>query len=254
MSLGSLARHLAVSRNLHCLCLMMSVALTGPVACDSTSPSQPDRGLIIYPDTASLRISETIQFFATLDGRSVIPTWSSSVPSLIAVSTTGAAIGVAVGTGIVTATVNGVSAGRTLQVVSDYRGRYSGSAIMTSCVRISGSGPAGSCVVGARVKLMLTLDQQSGASISGTLNIYDEPTIGSVRGTINESDQIANMNGTLRSTGEDTFVDVLEAWDTVLTDAGTRLAGTFAVDSQFQNGFGPQHQKIAFSLSEVIRQ
>jgi hypothetical protein len=62
------------------------------------------------------------------------------------------------------------------------------------------------------------------------------------------------MTGTLRGTGEGGFVEIVEQWDTFLADAGNRLAGTFSVDSQYRNGFGPQHQKRDFNVAEVVRQ
>lgn len=234
--------------------LAAAILLAGG-ACDSMSPNQPDQGLVIHPDTASLRVSETAQFSATLDGTAVTPTWSSSAPSLVSVTDSGMAIGVATGTAVITASTNNVSASRNIQVVSDYRGQYSGTLIITRCVRLSGGGPASSCVVGALFSInALRIDQQSGTSVSGALNVFAEPTIGSVSGAITDNDHITSMTGTLRSNGEDSIGVVIQRWDTALVDGGRQLTGSFGVDMQFQNGFGPQHQNIDFSLSNVFRQ
>lgn len=234
-----------------------SIAVTGAIACGATSPggpSQPDRGLVISPTTTTLRIAETVQLMATLDGQPVAARWSTSDPAVLALDSTGMASGVAIGNSVVTATVDSTTASRTVQVVSDYRGRFSGLMVMTRCERISGDGPLGSCVSGARLKLALTIERQTGASVSGTLDVFEESTIGSVTGAINEVDHLVNMTGTLRSAGEGTFVVTLEQWDTSLADSGRSLVGTFAADTQYVNGFGPQHQKRQFSLTDIVRQ
>jgi len=186
-------------------------------------------------------------------GRTVLaPTWTSSAPELITVSETAA---VAVGTATVTAATGALSVMRTVQVVSDYRGQYSGVAVITRCVRLSGGGPASSCVVGARFAInALTIDQQPGSSVSGTLNVFNEPTVGSMAGSIDGNDHITTMTGTLRSNGEAANVLLIERWDTVQADGGRQLIGSFGVDLHFQNGFGPQHQDIDFSLTGVTRQ
>lgn len=68
--------------------------------------------------------------------------------------------------------------------------------------------------------MALTVDRQTSASISGTLDVFEESTIGSLTGSVNEGDHLVNMTGTLRSSGEGRFVVTLEQWDTSLADAG----------------------------------
>ena len=245
----------ARTKILECARVIMLALLAAGVSCDSANPSAPNRGFTIVPDTKSLRVTETVQFSAMSDGNVVAPAWSSSAPNVVTVSQTGSATGVAVGSAVITADAGSMSASRTMQVVSDYRGQYSGTAIITRCVRLSGSGPASSCVVGARFAInVLTLDQQTGTAVTGTLNLFAESTIGAVTGTVDENDHISSMSGTLRSSGEDAVVVTIERWDTVLAGDRRQLNGSFGVDMQFQNGFGPQHQDIDFSFSDVVRQ
>lgn len=87
--------------------------------------------------------------------------------------------------------------------------------------------------------------------MSGTLNIFREPTIGPIDGTIDGDNHLA-ITGTARSI-ESQMVLTIEQWDSQLTE-GARLTGTFSADAKFFNGFGPQHQKMEFRLLEVLRQ
>lgn len=235
---------------------LAAILLSSAIACTSSSPSVPSqgvKGLAIVPARDALYVSEEVQLSVSLDSRPATAFWSSSDESVVRITSTGSARAIAVGNAALTATAQNQTATLTIRVVPDYRGRFAGRLEITRCQRVSGLGPLSDCQSGIPYRInALTINQQIGATGSGVLDVFQEPTVGPINGTIKANDYLA-LTGTLRS-GESQMVLIIEQWDTQLTDSGSRLIGTFSADAQFFNGFGPQHQKQEFRLLEVSRQ
>jgi len=110
-------------------------------ACDGKSPAAPSRpatsNLLISGDSAVLTGSSS-NYSATVtlsDGttRSVTPTWSSSNGDVASVDNAGRLDGRAHGLTTLTATHDGISATKSVQVVNDYRGSWVGTFVVNGC-------------------------------------------------------------------------------------------------------------------------
>ncbi len=251
-----LALLVAVHRN-RVVDLVRLCAIVGAlaVACAPGAPGGPTqgvKGVEITPRRDALRMSEEVQLSVSIDGRPAIASWSSSDDKIVAIEPNGLARGVAIGSAAVSANAANQTATLTVRVVQDYRGNFVGRMEQTGCRRVSGSGPLSDCQPGLRSRFILTIDQQLGASVSGVLDVFQEPTVGSISGTINTDSHLV-ITGSARN-AEYQVVLTIEQWDSQLTDSGTRLIGTFSADAQFLNGFGPQHWKEEFKFLDVLRQ
>jgi hypothetical protein len=170
-------------RNVACLLVASTLACAPRTP---TSPAGSPSGLTITPARDTLFLSEQVQFVASLDGRaSTTATWTSSDDRVITLGTTGLARALSGGNATVTARVDTLMAALSMRVVPEYRGRFSGLLEMTQCTRMSGGGPLhGDCEAGNRSQITISIDQQSGGAASGVLDIFGEPTVGPVSGTV----------------------------------------------------------------------
>lgn len=218
------------------------------VACGPTAPSAANTGVQIEPITSVLHVSQSVRFALTVDGRPLAATWTSSNPAVLAIERDGRAEALKVGTATVSATAESSTAMREMSIVPDYRGRWTGLMRM-SCQRISGRGPI-PCSPDARYQITLELDQNF-TTVSGSINLFREPTIGRVAGEILENYHLTLQGAARNAEHHGEFR--IEQWDTYLDEAGERMLGRWTSDSKFWNGFGPQHRKEEYELLDVRR-
>jgi len=111
-------------------------------ACDGKSPAAPSRpafsNLLSISGADAVLTGSSSNYTATAtlsDGttRSVTPTWSSSNGDVANVDNAGRLDGRAHGLTTLTATHEGISATRSVQVVNDYRGTWNGSFVVNGC-------------------------------------------------------------------------------------------------------------------------
>jgi hypothetical protein len=155
-----------------------------------------------------------------------------------------------VGVATLTAIAQGQTTNRIIRVASNFAGTWNGFMSM-ACQRVSGPGPL-LCHPAARYRIRLSLEQ-TGELVSGTIDLFHEPTIGPVSGTVTEVNHLT-LRGTARNSA---YMEEhkIEEWDTELDqEGGNRLLGRWTADAHFLNGFGMQHWREEFVLLEVKRQ
>lgn len=152
------------------------------------------------------------------------------------------------GAATVSAMAHAQTVTRLIRVVSNFSGPWNGFMSM-ACQRISGRGPL-LCSPAAKYRIRLALEQ-TGATISGTIDLFQEPSVGSVSDVVTESNHLV-LSGTARNP-EYKEEHRIEQWDTSLDELGRRMLGRWAADAQFLNGFGMQHWKEEFTLLDVKR-
>jgi len=163
-------------------------------------------------------------------------------------------LGVSLGTATIRATFEALSAQRSLRVVPDYAGTWSGEYRIAGCTWTSGRGPD-FCrpILHSRSPLKVALNQ-AGAQASGTLEFYSSGGAlvesGSVDGSIDESYTLL-LSGMTRS------VDPVHPSETTVADWRTRLIeddkgmiGRFVRNMTFINAWGPQQSRME---CEIIR-
>lgn len=122
------------------LALVVVVALA--TGCnDKTNPAAPSAPtattlLIIGDDAVRAGLSTTYTATATMsDGttRTVTPTWTSSSAGVASVDSAGRLVGLAHGSTNLTASHEGRSASKTVQVVNNYEGNWAGNVVVKAC-------------------------------------------------------------------------------------------------------------------------
>lgn len=116
------------------------------------------------------------------------------------------------------------------------------------CVRIRGVAPS-PCrfIVGAVHPIRLKLHHNQDR-VSGDMQIYQDPAVGSVVGNRSVSGDFA-VFGELRRSGEHAQQVNIRAWNAKLSAAG--LTGTFLMQVQYANAFGEQMLLLDNELMRV---
>jgi hypothetical protein len=217
--------------------------------------------LTITPAIDALKIGSTETLAAVVlsgDGtrRTIVPSWSSDAPEVVAVGDDGRVRGVSLGKTTIHASFQALSAVQPMSVVPDYEGTWSGDYRIANCTWISGAGRSPCLVVGAVLPLR-TVVTQNGASLSGTLEFYTNTRrlleTGPVEGRIDDS-------GALVLTGTTSAVDpsepgetTLSNWKTMLTADGDEMTGRFVRKIRFQNFWGLQETRWDCETVKVTR-
>lgn len=216
-------------RRLVLVLLTLSVAGCGGGGSSSSSPSSPTTttpttvSVAISPSTDVLKIqgTETFTVTATMsDGtsRAVSGTWTSSAASVATVDSSGKATAIASGQATITVTYSGASATRTIRVVPDYQGSWTGDYTVLSCQDSGGFHQEDWCKTAMAdpvVRVTMTLTQTRD-TVAGTWT--HKLMAGAVQGTI-------EADGTLALTGigntEGTPINIA-GWRTLSTDNKTQ--------------------------------
>lgn len=235
--------------------LVSAIALvTLAMGCGDKNPTRPSgttaaiTGFAITGADAVLTgLSASYTVTATLaDGttRTVTPAWTSSNPGVASVDSAGRLDGRAHGSTNLTASYEGRSASKTVQVVNNYEGTWVGSYVIRACADTGDltNHDGGWCLggpgrVGTVDGILLTL-VQSGKNLSEITG-----TVGSFRETITgvvTADGRLNLVGTLTERDFD-YAEItiailqLGQWDTNLDGPGG-MTGRWAQDMTFPGG------------------
>jgi hypothetical protein len=200
----------------------------------SPTPTPTPTALAITSSTDLLKInqSETFTLAASMsDGstRTVSGTWRSDSPAVATVDSTGRVTGAGSGEAAISAESNGLRAApRTIRVLPDYQGRWSGDWRLAGCTTDGDwtrSDICGDVPVGTLLPFGLTLTQDR-ETASGTATLDD--VVGPVQGSIRPAGQLG-VGGTFTFTDEGVTIDVtVTDWETTTTD-NQRMTGRFAV-------------------------
>jgi hypothetical protein len=236
------------------ICLMLASLLN--LSCES--PSQPSpispapASLMITPviDGLKLRSSERLGAVAVAGNtrRTVAAAWSSDAPDVASIGDDGMITGVKLGTTVIRASFEALSAQRPVRVVPDYGGRWTGTRHVTGCVRLSGGGPdicRFEVVNGGAVFPLAVSITHNNSSVIATLEFL-------VMGVTLES---GRLDGSFSDTGALTLTGTISSvypehpaqttlrpgdWSTVLSENGAQMTGRFIANRRFQNGWGWQ--------------
>jgi hypothetical protein len=228
-------------------------------SCQSTTTPTPVAQapdiLAIAPAMEALKLSSNVVLTAAIiagDGtrRTVAASWSSDAPDVVSIQPDGRIFGVQLGRSTIRASYETLTASLSMRVVPDYGGNWNGEYRVAGCVRVGGGGPDPFCrfTLGATFRLRTTL-AQSGAILSGTLDLYDNTgrvvvETGPVDGTVDETDAL-RLSGTLLGTDlSERDVDTLSDWNTALSSDSASMKGKFVRNWSFQNFWGPQQLKV----------
>jgi hypothetical protein len=190
--------------------------------------------LAISPSTdfLKLRASEALTAVVTMTGgatETVAATWTSDNAGVASVDASGRVTGSGSGQAGISAVYSGLTANRSLRVVPDYQGRWSGDHSVPGCVDDGDWRQAGFCqdIRSAPLYEMGLVLTQNRDSVTGTIDVGTEAP-GAVQGPI-------HMNGDLGLTG--TFVETVEGvsievtvsnWETRTSD-NQRMTGRFRI-------------------------
>ena len=199
-----------------------------------TSPSATVTGLSITASTDLLKInqSETFTVTATMSNGStaaVTATWRSENPAVATVDANGRVTGIGSGETAISAESSGVRATpRTIRVLPDYQGRWSGDWRVAGCTTDGDWARTDICrevPVDTLLSLALVLTQD-GDNTSGNVTLAD--VAGPVQGPIRPGGQLS-LAGAFTSTDEGIVLDATVAdWETTTTD-NQRMTGRFAL-------------------------
>jgi hypothetical protein len=221
---------------------VLSIVLSfGLVACGGsdgvgppTSPSPSTTALVITSSTDLLKIShsETFTLTATMsDGssRTVAGTWRSDSPAVATVDGNGRVTGAGSGETAISAESNGLRAvPRTIRVLPDYQGRWSGDWRVGGCTTDGDWARSDICrevPVGMVLPFALALTQDRDTA-AGDVTLDD--VVGPVRGSIRTGGQLG-VTGAFTMTDEGITIDVtVTDWETTTTD-NQRMTGRFAL-------------------------
>jgi hypothetical protein len=178
------------------------------VGCDGKSPVQPSQpgtavtGLaitgadaVVTGGSANYTVTAT---FGDGSTRTILPAWTISNPGVISVDSMGRVEGRAHGSATLTASYNGQSASKTVQVFNNYAGTWEGRYIVRACADTGdltdhdgGWCKAGPERVGSVLGIAMTL-VQSGSEVTGRLPCCDGTITGIVR-----ADGRLNLSGSV---------------------------------------------------------
>ena len=250
-------------RPVRLICVLALVALT--TRCGDKNPTRPSgsgtavTGLAITgPDAVLTGLSTSYTLTATsADGttRTVTPVWTSSNPAVASVGAAGLLGGRSHGSTTLTATYEGRSVTKPVQVVNNYGGTWVGKYVRRACTDtgdltshdggwcLAGPGRVGA-VEGILVKLVQSGNNLS--EIAGTIGTYRETMTGTVG-----PDGRLSLSGTLivRDYYYDDFIVgtvQVGSWDTNLDGTGG-MTGRFSEDLTFLTGrIGTAHTENEF--------
>lgn len=188
--------------------LVVLSLLAFAIGCDAKTPTQPSQpgtaatGLTIKGADAVLTGSSTdytvTATFGDGSSRTILPTWAVSNPGVASVDSMGRLEGRAHGSTTLTATYNGQSASKTVQVFNNYGGTWDGRYIVRTCTDTGdftdhdgGWCKAGPERVGSVLRLVINL-AQSGSEVTGTLPCCRGTITGIVR-----ADGRLNLSGSV---------------------------------------------------------
>ncbi len=213
----------------------LAILLALTLGCGDKNPTAPSppgpvrTGLTITgPDALLTGLSANYAATATMtDGttRAVVPTWTSSNPGVARVDGSGRLESRSHGSTMLTASSGGQSASRTVQVVNNYAGSWTGRFVIRACADTGEltDHDGGFCLAGPGRQgstgwITLTLVQRGSTltEITGTIGNYSEPITGEVT-----ADGRLSLSGTVteRDFDDPDFTIAthsLGAWDTKL--------------------------------------
>jgi len=203
-------------------------------ACGGGSPSAPSvrtTSVTINGSTDFLKMQETVTFTATAtrsDGSTAaVSNWTSSAPGVLSINpTTGAATGVSAGQATITATFDGVTGTRSVRVVPQYSGTWSGFYQVTTCSATGDWLLAGWCPLIQSGPLPFGLNlSQTRDTVTGTITFGDFS--GNVTGTMVTDGTLTLVGTTTAVTSFGTVSIAITAWNTNSTTVGT-MTGSFS--------------------------
>jgi Big-like domain-containing protein len=225
---------------LACIPIVLAFGITscgggdGPRPPTSPQPPPTITGLAITSSTDLLKInqSETFTLTATMsDGgtRPITGTWRSDSPAIANVDSGGRVTGVGSGETAISAESNGARATpRTIRVLPDYQGRWSGDWRVAGCMADGDWSRSDICrelPVGTLMPFGLALTQDRDTA-TGTVTLDD--VAGPVQGSIRLAGELG-VGGTFIITDEGLTIDVsVTDWETTTTD-NQRMTGRFVV-------------------------
>ena len=198
-------------------------------------PSPVPASLAISPPTDFLRLraSETLTAMATMTNgttQNVAATWSTDNAAVASVDAAGRVTGSGSGQAGITAAYAGFTALRSLRVVPDYQGRWSGDHKVPNCVDDGDWRRADFCKDVREDNPLFALNlvlTQNRDAVTGTLDIGIEPP-GALQGTIQMNGDLG-LAGTYIGTVEGLPVEVtVSDWQTRTTD-NQQMTGRFRV-------------------------
>ena len=221
--------------------VIIGLALFG--ACGGGSDGGPQPGgptrlpasLAITPatDFVRLRSSEPLTAVATMTNgttETVVATWSSDNTSIAPVDASGRVTGAGSGQAIVSAVYSGLTATRSLRVVPDYQGRWSGDHTVPTCVDDGDWARADFCKDILEENPLFGLDlvlTQNRDTATGTLDLGIEPP-GPLQGSIQLNGDLG-LAGAFTGTSEGITLEVtVSDWQTRTID-NQQMTGRFRV-------------------------
>ena len=217
-----------------------------------TAPTVTDL-VISGADAVLTETSTTYTASATLlDGttRAVMPTWTSSNPAVASVDNSGRLDSRTHGVTTLTATHEGRTASKTLQVVNNYGGRWSGRYIIRACKDSGLSWCRGYAGVGTERFVTPITIVQTGTNHSEIRATFDHACdaffgSGTISGSVTADGRL-NLEGTLKVLDWfcDPAMDVhLSGWDTNLNGAGS-MTGRWAQNVAIIGQQGSAHEDV----------
>ena len=221
---------------------VVSIVLSfGIVACGGgdggpslTTHSAVPTALVITSSTDLLKINQSATFtlMATMsDGSSgtVAGTWRSDSPAVATVDSNGRVMGAGSGETAISAESNGLRAApRTIRVLPDYQGRWSGDWRVGGCTTDGDWARTDICrevPVGMVLPFALALTQDRDTAAG---NVTLDDVVGPVLGSIRTGGQLG-VTGAFNVTDEGITIDVtVTDWETTTTD-NQRMTGRFAL-------------------------
>jgi hypothetical protein len=227
----------------------------------NSPPAPPLASLVIsgadYVLTGSTTAYTTTATLSDGSMRTVPPSWSSSAVNVATVDNAGSLAGRAHGSTTLTATYEGRSASKTVQVVNNYGGSWSGRYIIRAC-KDSGvftdgifddapwcQGPTG---IGSERSFAFTLFQ-TGRNYSEIRATFDPECYffggGTISGVVTADGRL-NLEGTLKALDWlcDPDLDLhLSGWDTNLDAAGS-MTGRWAQNLIINRREGSAHEEV----------
>ena len=189
----------------------------------------------------------------------VLAQWSVTGTSLTVEVASGSALGGQPGTGELRASVSGVSAVRSITVVPDIRGTWSGtthfSCLKDNVTRLVGEGPS-HCgkTLGWDYTTVLNINAQQSESVVGTLTLHDDngisgPVSGSVLvdGTLDWGAKFSL--GAITETGP--YEYVFNDWRLLAQPSG--ISGSGELEKKFTNAWGYQHYILKVATMTLRR-
>ena len=216
------------------------VLVLGAVSCGGgeapgpTSPTPTVTGLAISSSMDLLKINQSGTFTATAtmsngSTATVTATWRSENAAVATVDANGRVTGIGSGETAISAESNGVRATpRTIRVLPDYHGRWTGDWRIAGCTADGDWGRTDICrevPVGSLLPFALALTQDRD-NASGNVTLDD--VAGPVQGPIRPGGQLS-LAGAFTSTDQGIVLDATIAdWETTTTD-NQRLSGRFVL-------------------------